>query len=305
MKHPVFVAIFCVVGLCSVFAEGGAVGSEKLVVASLSTVLSDFARQVGGERVEVVEVVKAGDDPHLFEPGPGDVKTISKAKIVLANGLGFEGYLDKLKAGVGKGPVFVIAGDAVKPLMMAHDHEHHDHDHDHGDGADPHWWHSVSNAKLAVREVRDAFIKADPAGAATYQANTQTYLRALEELEQACKLEVAKLPKSQRVLVTSHDALGYFANDHGFTVLAVQGVSTSDQPSSKKIKDLIDKIKALGVKAIFAENIENPKVLEELTRETGAVMGGVLYADGLGEGQEGTYEGMVRHNVTTIVRALK
>ena len=305
MKHWMLFALFLAVGICSALAQDSGQGSEKLAVASLSTVLSDFARQVGGERVEVVEILKPGDDPHLFEPGPGDVKTISKAQMVLANGLGFEGYLEKLKSGVGKGPVFVVPGEAVKPLMLTHDHQCDDHNHSHGDGADPHWWHSISNAKIAVREIRDAFIKADPAGAATYQVNTKTYLAVLDELKQACKLEVAKLPKSQRILVTSHDALGYFASDYDFTVLPVLGISTSDQPSSKKIKDLIDNIKALGVKAIFAESIENPKVLEELTRETGAKIGGVLYADGLGEGKTGTYEGMVRHNVTTIVGALE
>jgi zinc/manganese transport system substrate-binding protein len=130
-------------------------------------------------------------------------------------------------------------------------------------------------------------------------------MTVLDTLEQDSKLAIAKLPKSRRVLVTSHDALGYFARDYDFTILPVQGISTSDQPSSQKIKNLIGRIKALGVKAIFAENIENPKVLEELTRETGAGIGGVLYADGLGEGQASTYEGMVRHNVTTIVEALE
>ncbi len=305
MKHVVFSAAIFAAVASSALAQDSGPGSKKLAVASLSTVLSDLGRQVGGDRVEVVEILKPGDDPHLFEPGPGDVKAISKADIVLANGLGFEGYLEKLRAGVGQGPAFLVAGDAVKPLLLAHDHDHHDHDHSHGDGADPHWWHSISNAKIAVRQIREAFIKADPAGEPAYQANAKAFMAALDRLEQDCKLEVAKLPQTKRVLVTSHEALGYFANDYGFTILPVQGISTSDQPSSQKIKELIGKVKSLGVKAIFAENIENPKVLEELTRETGAKIGGVLYADGLGEGEAGTYEGMYRHNVTTIVGALE
>jgi zinc/manganese transport system substrate-binding protein len=107
------------------------------------------------------------------------------------------------------------------------------------------------------------------------------------------------------VLVTSHDALGYFAKDYGFEILSVQGISTSDQPSSQKVRDLIGRIQEQGVKAIFAESIENPKVLGQITAETGAKMGGVIYADGLGSGDAGTYEGMMRHNVTTIVEALK
>jgi zinc/manganese transport system substrate-binding protein len=307
MKQFLFTALYCVFGVLTTFAQASMPSDEKLQVASLSTVLSDFARQVGGDRVDVVEIVKPGEDPHLFEPGPGDVKKISKAQLVLANGLGFEGYMEKLKAGVGKGPVFVVPGDKVKPLLLDPEQEHdHDHDHDHGHahGADPHWWHSISNAKIAVREIREAMISADPAGAAVYQSNAEAYMAVLDTLEQDSKLEIARLPKSRRVLVTSHDALGYFARDYGFTVLPVQGISTSDQPSSQKIKDLIGRIKALGVKAIFAENIENPKVLEELTRESGAEMGGVLYADGLGDGEASTYAGMVRHNVKTIVEAL-
>ncbi len=305
MKHLTLLAIFWAWGVCSALAQGPGQGSDKLVVASLSTVLSDFARIVGGDRVEVVEILKPGDDPHLFEPGPVDVKTISQSQIVLANGLGFEAYLEKLKAGVGQGPIFLVPGEAVRPLFLDNDHDHHDHDHSHADGVDPHWWHSISNAKIAVREIREALIKVDPAGAPAYQNNAKAYLAALDELEKECKLEVARLPRSHRVLVTSHDALGYFANDYGFTILPVQGISTSDEPSSQKIKDLIGKIKSLGVKAIFAENIENPKVLEELTRETGAKIGGVLYADGLGEGKAATYAEMVRHNVKTIVGALE
>lgn len=306
MKHLIFSVLCCLGGVYSAWAQASPPPDEKLQVASLSTVLSDFAKQVGGDRVEVVEIVKAGDDPHLFEPGPGDVKKISKAKLVLANGLGFEGYLAKLKDGVGSGPVFVVPGDKVKPLLLDHDHDDdHGHDHCHSDGADPHWWHSISNAKIAVREIRDALIKADPAGSETYQSRAKAYMSALDTLEKESRLEVAKLPKSRRVLVTSHHALGYFARDYDFTILPVQGISTSDQPSSQKIKDLIGKIKGLGVKAIFAENIENPKVLEELTRETGAKIGGVLYADGLGEGETSTYEGMLRHNVSTIVGALE
>lgn len=281
--------------------------ADKLQVASLSTVLSDIASHVGGDRVEVTSIVKPGIDPHEFEPTPGDIKTISQAKVVLVSGLGFEGYLGKLRAAVGKGPKFVVVGDAIKPIMA--DEEGHDHGHSHGnkDGkvADPHWWHSVPNVKIATRVIRDAFVAADPADAPTFEGNTQTYLARLDDLAKWVKLEVAKLPKDRRILITSHDALGYFARDHGFEIHPVQGISTADQPSSKKVRQLIGEIKDEGVKAIFAENIENPKVLSEITRETGARLGGMLYADGLGKDEANTYESMMRHNVTTIVSALQ
>lgn len=305
--------LFSLLFAFAVLAVIPARAGDPLRVASLSTVLADFGREIGGDRVRIVEIVKPGTDPHLYEPSPGDLKELSKAQVILANGLGFESYLERLRKSLGAGPRFVVAGDVVKPIMAeeaAHDHQHpvgeHQEDgHDHGPVPDPHWWHSISNAKAAARAVRDAFVDADPAGKAIYEKNTKDLLAGLDTLQRWAKAEIARLPKRDRILVTSHDALGYFARDYGFEVKPVQGVSTSDQPSSQKIRDLIGDIKALGVKAIFAENIENPKVLEEITREAGARQGGVLYADGLGVGPASTYEGMFRHNVNTIVSALQ
>lgn len=282
--------------------------AEPLRVASLSTVMADLAREIGGERVEVTEIVKPGVDPHIYEPTPGDRKTIAESRILLASGLGFEGYLDKLRPGLEKAGVrLVVGGDVVKPIEAACDaHEGHDHSHDHSHGPnDPHWWHSISNVESVATQIRDALISADPAGKTSYEANANALQSRLTALAKWVRLQLAALPKAHRILVTSHEALGYFARDHGFEIFAVQGVSTSDQPSSQKVKHLIEEIKARRVKAIFAENIENPKVLEQITIETGAKPGGMLYADGLGSGAAATYEGMMRHNVSTIVEALK
>jgi zinc/manganese transport system substrate-binding protein len=282
--------------------------AEPLRVASLSTVMADLARDIGAERVEVTEIVKAGVDPHIYEPTPGDRKTIAKSQILLASGLGFEGYLDKIRPSLEKSGVrLVVGGDVVKPIEGACDeHEGHDHSHSHSHGStDPHWWHSISNVQAVAAQICDAFVAADPAGKATYEANAKNLQTRLAALSKWVRLQLAALPKANRVLVTSHDALGYFAKDNGFEIFAVQGISTSDQPSSQKVKRLIGEIKARKVKAIFAENIENPKVLEQITNETGAKPGGVLYADGLGSGPAGTYEGMMKSNVSTIVEALK
>lgn len=282
--------------------------AEPLRVASLSTVMADLARDIGAERVEVTEIVKAGVDPHIYEPTPGDRKTIAKSQILLASGLGFEGYLDKLRPSLEKAGVrLVVGGDVVKPIEGGcDDHECHDHSHGHSHGTtDPHWWHSISNVQAVATQICNAFVTADPAGKATYEANAKNLQTRLTALSKWVRLQLAALPKANRVLVTSHDALGYFAKDNGFEIFAVQGISTSDQPSSQKVKRLIGEIKDRKVKAIFAENIENPKVLEQITNETGAKPGGVLYADGLGSGSAGTYEGMMKSNVSTIVEALK
>lgn len=290
--------------------------ADKLEVASLSTVLTDIAASVGGEAVSVTNIIRPGVDPHGFEPTVRDVKTMSGAKILLASGMGFEPYLPKLRRSVGDQTELVIVGDAIKPLMVdaaEEDHSGHDHSHGHSHGdagadgkiADPHWWHSVANAKVATNVIRDALIEADPDNKSVYQANAKAYLAMLDDLAKWVKIEVAKLPRDRRILVTSHDALGYFARDNGFEVRTVQGISTRDQPSSKAVRDLIDTIKADQVKAIFAENIENPKILAEITRETGANIGGTIYADGLGADEAATYETMMRHNVSTIVGALQ
>jgi len=283
---------------------------KPLQVASLSTVLSDLATQVGGDTIEVTPIVKAGMDPHGFEPTVRDVKTMTDAQIVLASGLGFEPYLAKIKGSLGAATELLVVGDAVKPLIVSpSDHQCDDHSHDHGHAgepaADPHWWHSVSNMKTATNVVRDALIKANPPYRALYEANAKAYQSRLDALAKWIRLEVSRIPRKERILVTSHAALGYFAKDYAFVIRPVQGVSTTDQPSSKQVRALIDTIQAEKVKAIFAENIENPKILSEITRETGARLGGTLYADGLGQSEATTYEAMMRHNVSTIVTALQ
>ncbi len=284
--------------------------AHQLIVVSLSTVLADIARNVGGDAVTVSSIIPPGIDPHTFEPSVRDIRQISEAKIVLASGLGFESFLSKLETSVGSGPTFLVVGKAITPIMTNAEDGHGADRHAAQPGADgkipdPHWWHSIDNAIIATGVLRDAFSKADPAHVAEYAANAATYTARLRALAKWMNLEIAKLPRDRRILVTSHDALGYFARDYGFEIHPVAGISTSDQPSSKKVRALIDEIEANGVKAIFAEHIENPKVLEEITRETGAKLGGALYADGLGATEASTYETMMRHNVETIVAALQ
>ena len=280
---------------------------DRLVVASLSTVLTDIAREVGGDAVEVIPIIKPGIDPHEFSPATSDIRAIGGAKVVLLSGNGMEAaYLAKLERSVGDGPTFVSIGKFIKPIMMEAEDDDHGHD-DHQAGEkipDPHWWHSIANAQVATDAVRDAFIQADPAHKAAYMANAKAFQGKLADLARWARLEVAKLPRERRVLVTSHDAFGYFARDYGFQIYPVEGISTEDQPSSKKVRDIVDVIEAQHVKAVFFENIENPKVLTEITKETGAKTGGILYADGLGEKDTATYEGMIRHNYSTIVSNL-
>ncbi len=277
--------------------------AERIRVSSFSTILTEIAEQVGGDRVVVTAHVKPGIDPHVFEPKPADLRTVAAAQLVLLSAKHMEGYVGKLKESTGTKGALVEVGDGFASLKMQNGHDH-GHDHGHG-GEDPHWWHSIGNVQKATRIVRDELVKVSPPDKAAFSANADKYLARLDALQKWTKSKLAELPRNQRKLVTSHDAFQYFARENGFTVYAIEGVSSSDQPSSKRVADIIRAIKEQQVKAIFPESIENPKVLKEITRETGAKVGRELHADGLGEGEAGTYEGMYKHNVSAIVDALK
>jgi zinc/manganese transport system substrate-binding protein len=269
----------------------------SLTVASLSTVTTDLAREIGGTNVTVLAIIGPGVDPHEFEPTPADVKKVADADLVLFTGKGMEGYLTKLEDTAGNPGKFVDVGRSIPSLSMTEGGRTVD---------DPHWWHSVENMKQAVRTVAEALEKADPSEAPSYKRKESAYLAQLDELERWIRVKVAALPHDRRKLVTSHDALQYFAKDYGFTIYPVKGISTSEDPSSRHVKEIIAVIKDQGVKSVFFESIENPRALRQIAEETGAVPGGTLYSDGLGDSPEGnTYERMMRHNVSTIVNGLK
>jgi ABC-type Zn uptake system ZnuABC Zn-binding protein ZnuA len=272
--------------------------AAKIRVSSFSSILTEVATQVGGDRVEVTGHVKPGTDPHDFEPRASDLKAVSNADLVLLSAKHLEGYVGKLRD-VTKARI-VEVGDSFPSLKLTVQHGDHTHD-----GEDPHWWHSVKNIERAAKVVRDELTKISPADKAVFTANYESYVAKLETLQRWVQAKVAELPRNQRKLVTNHDAFGYFAKEYGFTVMAIAGLSKNDQPGSKKVADLIGQIKAAGVKAVFSEDVANPKVIQEITRETGAKFGGELASDGLGAGAKGTVDGMFRHNVTTIVEALK
>ena len=267
-----------------------------LKVASLSTVTTDLAHQIGGTNVNVETIIRPGTDPHEFEPTTGDVRNVADADLVLLTGKGLEGYLSKLEEAAGGDAKFVNVGQSIPSLTLEEEGRSVE---------DPHWWHSVANMKRATRVVAAAFAKADPAHATDYERNASSYLATLEELERWIRVQLAVIPRDKRKLVTTHDALGYLAHDYGFTIHPVKGISTADDPSSRHVKEVIAVIKEQGVKAVFMESIGNPRALRQISSETGAREGGSLYSDGLGDTEANTYESMMRHNISTIVDGLK
>ena len=272
--------------------------AAPLKVASLSTVLGDVAINVGGDKVQVEAIVKGGVDPHEFQPSPSDVELVAGADVVLVSGKGMEGYLSKLEEGTDP-KKFVNVGSQVGGSLKLKD-----------EGKvieDPHWWHSVANVKKATDVVRDALIAAAPADKEIFTANAAAYETKLDDLNKSIKVKVAELPRDKRKLVTSHDAFQYFARDYGFKIYPIEGVSTAEEPSTRKVAELLTTIRNEKVKAVFFESTQNPKVITQITKETGAKVGGELYADGLGapDSDAATYLDMMRHNANTIVDALK
>lgn len=285
--------------LCALLATLPLAAAEPIKVSTFSTILTEIAQQVGGDHVAVTGHVKPGVDPHEFEPKPADMKIVGDAQLILLSAKHMESYVGKLKQATGAKGRLIEVGDGFSSLKMADEK-------DPGKTIDdPHWWQSVSNVQKAAKIVRDELIKLSPADEAFFSANATKYLEQLETLQKRARAKIAELPRDRRKLVTSHDAFQYFARENGFKIYAIEGISSSDQPSSKKVGDIIAAIRGQNVKAIFPESIENPKVLSEITRETGVKIGPALYADGLGAGDAATYEGMFKHNVTAIVEALK
>src|SRR6266705_4776234 len=239
---------------------------ERLKVIASFSILGDFVKNVGGDRLEVGTLVGPNGNAHVYAPSPADAKKVADAKLVFVNGLGFEGWLERLvKASGTKAPI-VVATKGIKPRERVGDHGH---DHDHG-RADPHAWQSVANAKIYVANIRDALIAADPAGKDAYLANAAAYLAKLDALEREVREVIAKIPADRRRVITSHSAFGYFQNAYGVSFTAPQGVSTEAEASAKDVAAIISQIKKQKIAAVFLENVTDPRQMQQIAQETGA-----------------------------------
>jgi zinc/manganese transport system substrate-binding protein len=289
MRRPLLWLIWLV--LVAVASPACAQGRLK-VVASFS-ILGDFVKNVGGDRVEVTTLVGPNGDIHVYTPAPADAKKIADAKLVVINGLGLEGWLPRLVQSSGGKATVVIASDGVVPLKS-------------GSAADPHAWQSVSNAKIYVANIRDALVAADPADAAVFRANADAYLAKLDGLNRDVREAMARIPPAHRKVISTHGAFGYFAAAYGVEFIAPLGVSTDSEASARDIADIINRIRVARIPAVFVENISDPRLIRRISAETGAAIGGTLYSDSLTEekGDAPTYIDMVRHNIKALTKAL-
>jgi len=290
---------------------------HKLKVVASFSILSDWLQNVAGDKIELKTLVPAGGDTHSFDPSPDQVADIAEADLVFEIGAGFETWLDDVFDSSGTNATRIVVSDGVKLRTLADaDAETHGDAHagatpsnDQSQGStDPHIWGNVQNAIIAVNNIADALSAADPDNAATFKENAAGYVAQLQTLDGWVRTEVDKLPQDKRQLVTSHDALGYFTDAYGFTIVGTAlGTTTEEaEPSARQISQLVDQIKASGVKAIFAENIENPALMKSIADEAGVTVGPVLYTDALGEpGTDGdTYIKAITYNTNSIVNAL-
>jgi ABC-type Zn uptake system ZnuABC Zn-binding protein ZnuA len=250
-----------------------------------------MTRAVAGNRLDVHQILEPGSDPHEYEPRPSDAEAVAGAKVVIRSGGDVDDWLSGL--------IDQAGGRADVVTLIDHVERH---------GQDPHWWQDPRNAEAAVETIRAALAKADPAGAAGYRARADAYVARLKALDGQIATCVGRLPAGERKLVTSHDALGYYARRYGFKVIgaAIPSLSTQAQPSAASTKRLVDQIKTQHVAAIFPESALNPKLEEAIARDAGARVGGALWADTLGpKGSSGaTYLGALAANTRTIVSAL-
>lgn len=286
--------------------------AEPLKVVASFSIIEDFARNVGGDRIDLKSLVGPDGDAHVYEPRPADAAAMAAADIVLVNGMQLEGFVKRLAEASGtKAPVIEL----TKGIRTLKNEDEHDDEgsHAHGDGHhhhgefDPHAWQSVANAQVYVKNIADAFCDADKEGCEAYKSNAASYLEKLAALDKDIKAAVAAIPQDKRTIITSHDAFRYFEHEYGLTFLAPEGVSTEAEASAADVASLIRQIKEDKASAIFVENITNQRLIEQIASETGIRIGGTLYSDALSgsAGPAPTYIDMMRNNINVIKTAVQ
>ena len=275
-----------------------AMAAEKLSVVTSITVLADIVKQVGGDDVEVHSLVGPNGDAHVYEPTPQDAQAVTKAGLVVVNGLQLEGWMDRLIAASGTKAKIAVASDGIQTRRM---------DEDGQEITDPHAWNSAANGAIYAANIAKALGAADPAHAATYQANGAKYEAQLKDLDAWARREVTTIPAAKRKVITSHDAFGYLGAAYGIEFHAPVGFSTESEASAGDIAKLIDQIKQEHIKAVFIENATDPRLVQQVAKASGAEMGGELYAEALSteDGPAPTYAKMFQYNISSLVAGMK
>lgn len=279
------------------FALPSAAMAKDLKVVASFTVLADVVQNIGGSHVKVDSLVPADGDPHEFEPSPKNARTLKQADLVFVSGLGLESWMDRLTSASGYKGKPVTASEGIKTREM---------DEDGKTVTDPHVWNSPVNVKVWADNIETALSAADPADAADFKANAKAYKTRLDTLDRKAHTLIDPIPADKRKILTSHDAFGYFGREYGVTFLAPLGVSTETEASAADVAKLIEQIKAEGIHTYFFENSNDPRLVKQVAKATGAKPGGELYVEALSKkgGPAATYEAMFSYNVEKIASAL-
>jgi zinc/manganese transport system substrate-binding protein len=283
-------------GLFSTLANA----AEPMPVVASFSILGDLVQVVGGDRVKVTTLVGPDADAHTFEPKPFDAKTILQSRLFVINGLSFEPWAQKLAKSANYKGQTLIASEGIQPRSMPPEKGHHA-------DTDPHAWQNPSNVMVYVKNIVKSLSSLDPDGASSYKKNSESYLGELLALDQFAKDQLATIPVAKRQVITSHDAFGYFAARYQVKFLAPQGINADTEPSAKEVAQLIRQIKRDHIKAVFVENMSNPKLLAQIAQDTGVTLGPKLYVDALSVPNEpgSTYLKMMLHNVTQLVAGMR
>ena len=300
MKKRVFITVATTLLTAALAAPTQA--AEPLRVVASFSILADMVRQVGGERVAVQALVGQGEDAHVFQPSPAQARQVGQAQLVVRNGLGYEGWMARLLQSAGYRGPSVEAARGVTPLDAAGGDGHGEHGH-----ADPHAWQSVPNAQIYVKNIVAGLCAADAPGCANYRARGERYTAELRQLDADIRAAWAPIPVAQRKVITSHAAFTYYGHAYDVRFFAARGISTDSEPSAKGVAQLVRQIRSEGIRALFIENVSDPRLMEQLARETGVRASGSLYSDALTRpgGGADTYIAMLRENTRRLVAAVR
>ncbi|WP_394754903.1 metal ABC transporter solute-binding protein, Zn/Mn family [Rhodoferax sp.] len=275
--------------------------TEPISVVASFSILGDLVQVVGGERVKVTTLVGPNADAHTFEPKPAHAKAILQSRLFVINGLNFEPWAKKLAQSASYQGQTLVASQGIKvrrlPLERSRTLAE----------TDPHGWQDPSNVVIYIKNIAQSLASLDPAGAVHYQKNSEVYIQELQALDQFTNKQIAPLSVKQRQVITSHDAFAYFAARYQIRFWAPQGINADIEPSAKEVAQLIRQIKRDQIKAVFLENMSNPKLLAQIAQDTGVTLGAKLYVDALsGPNEPGsTYLKMMRHNVAQLVAGMQ
>ena len=264
-------------------------GPDRLKVVATFSILGELISEVGGERVDVTTFVAPDTDAHTYQPKPTDIRALATAKVLVSNGLGFEGWIDRLADAAGFKGTRIMASTGVATT-----------------GTDPHCWQDVACTRIYVANIAAGLSTADPANAAFYRDRAQTYDGRLAVLDGWIRGQIATVPEDRRKAITGHNSFRYFARAYGVTFESPRGYNTDSEPSARDMANLIRQVREQKIKALFIENMTNPVLVDEIAKDSGATVGPRLYSDALSKpgGPAPTYEAMMRHNVAALVAGM-